>query len=77
MLLDDRVIAAEALAGDGPFVFGESPTLAESFLVPQVYNARRFDIALDAFPKLVSAVDACNELAAFKKAAPEQQPDAA
>jgi len=69
--------AAEALAGDGPYVFGAAPTLADAMLVPQVYNARRFNVPLDEFPKLLAATDACNELDAFKKAAPEQQPDAA
>lgn len=69
--------AAEALASDGPYVIGEKPTIADAFLVPQVYNARRFKVSLDAFPKLVSVVDTCNELPAFKKAAPEQQSDAA
>jgi maleylacetoacetate isomerase len=69
--------AAEALASDGPYVFGDKPTLADALLVPQVYNARRFGVPLTPFPKLVDIVDACNELSAFKKAAPEQQPDAA
>ncbi|MGI9247440.1 MAG: maleylacetoacetate isomerase [Woeseiaceae bacterium] len=69
--------AAEALASDGPFVFGHEVTLADAFLVPQMYNARRFEVPLSPFPKLVGIVDACNELVAFKKAAPEQQPDAA
>jgi maleylacetoacetate isomerase/maleylpyruvate isomerase len=69
--------AAEALASDGPYVFGDKPTLADAFLVPQIYNARRFGVPLTPFPKLVDIVDACNELSAFKKAAPEQQPDAA
>ncbi len=69
--------ALEALAGDGRFVFGDTPTLAEAMLVPQVYNARRFDVPSGDFPKLVAVTDACNELEAFKKAAPEQQPDAA
>jgi len=69
--------AAEELASDGHYVFGDAATLADALLVPQVYNARRFKVALDAFPRLVAAVDACNELDAFKKAAPEQQPDAA
>ena len=75
--LHDGFAACEKLAGDGPYVFGDAPTLADALLVPQTYNARRFDISLDGFPKLVSAVDACNELDAFKKAAHEQQPDAA
>jgi len=69
--------AAEALAGDGPYVFGDAPTLADAMLVPQVYNARRFNVPLGEFPKLLAATDACNELDAFKEAAPEQQPDAA
>ncbi len=69
--------AAETLASDGPFVFGAAPTLADVLLVPQVYNARRFDVALDDFPKLEAIADRCNGLSAFKEAAPENQPDAA
>ena len=69
--------AAEVLTSDGPYVFGENLTLADAFLVPQMYNARRFNVPLGEFPKLVATTDACNELSAFKKAAPEQQPDAA
>ncbi|MCP4299122.1 MAG: maleylacetoacetate isomerase, partial [Gammaproteobacteria bacterium] len=69
--------AAEVLASDAPYVFGDAPALADAFLVPQMYNARRFDVALREFPKLVRIVDECNEMQAFKKAAPEQQPDAA
>jgi maleylacetoacetate isomerase len=67
--------AAEQLAGDGPFVFGDDVTLADALLVPQVYNARRFKVPLDDFPKLV-AIDAhCNSLQPFREAAPEAQPD--
>ena len=51
-------------------------TLADAFLVPQMYNARRFNVPLDGFPKLVAIVDNCNELAAFEDAAPESQSDA-
>lgn len=69
--------AAEKLAGNGPYVFGDKPTLADAFLVPQLYNARRFDVPLDAFPRLVAIVDACNELPEFQAAAPESQADAA
>ena len=69
--------AAEAHSGDSAFVFGDAPTLADVLLVPQMYNARRFNVSLDDFPKLVAITDRCNELPAFKKAAPEQQPDAA
>ena len=68
--------AAEILAGDGPYVFGNAVTLADAFLVPQVYNARRFKVPLSDFPRLVAAVDACNKLVAFQDAAPEAQSDA-
>lgn len=68
--------AAEALASDGPCVFGDNVTLADALLVPQMYNARRFKVALDDFPKLVRIVDDCNELQAFRDAAPEAQVDA-
>lgn len=61
---------------DGEFVYGSKPTLGDVLLVPQMYNARRFDVPLDDFPRLVEITDACNELAAFRAAAPEAQPDA-
>ncbi len=68
--------ALEELAGDGPFCFGSSPTMADAFLVPQIYNARRFQVSMDAYPKL-TAIDAhCQTLPQFVAAAPEQQPDA-
>ena len=69
--------AAESMASGGAFVFGDKPTLAEALLVPQIYNARRFDVSLEAFPKLTAIAARCDELPAFKKAAPELQPDAA
>jgi len=61
---------------DGAYVVGNRATLADACLVPQVYNARRFDVPLDAFPTLVSITNNCNEDAAFQAAAPEMQPDA-
>jgi maleylpyruvate isomerase len=61
----------------GPYVFGDTPTLADICLVPQMYNARRFNTDLSAFPKLVAAdAHACAH-PAFAAAAPEAQPDAA
>ncbi len=69
-------IALEAVASDGPYVFGDSVTLADALLVPQIYNARRIEMPTDDFPKLIAAVDKANELPAFKIAAPEAQPDA-
>lgn len=69
----------EAMLTDtaGQFCFGDVPTLADICLVPQVYNARRFNVPLDAYPNIVRIVDNCNRLAAFTLAAPENQPDAA
>jgi len=68
--------ALEALASDGPYVFGDGVSLADALLIPQMYNARRFKVPLDAFPTLVSITNSCNENAAFQAAAPEMQPDA-
>ncbi|MGB5410079.1 MAG: maleylacetoacetate isomerase [Woeseiaceae bacterium] len=67
--------AAEQLVGSGPYCFGKEVTLADALLVPQVYNARRFDVALDDYPKLIAITNACNELPEFQAAAPESQPD--
>ena len=60
----------------GPFVFGDTLTLADALLVPQVFNARRFDVLLDDYPNIVSVTDLCNAIAAFDRARPERQPDA-
>ena len=61
----------------GAFSFGDRPGLADVYLVPQVESARRFKLDMARWP-LITAVDAaCMALAAFQKAAPAQQPDAA
>lgn len=61
----------------GRFSFGDTPTVADVYLIPQVESARRFKVDLSRWP-LISAVDAaCGELDAFKRAAPAAQPDAA
>lgn len=60
----------------GPFCYGETPTMADCCLVPQIYNARRFDCDLSNYPTLRAIDEHCNSLAAFRDAAPEQQPDA-
>ncbi len=69
--------AVEAMIEGGPFCFGETPTLADLYLVPQVFNARRFSVPLDRYPKIQAAEAACLALPAFRDAAPEAQPDAA
>ena len=60
----------------GTFCHGESPTLADVCLVPQLANARRFKVDVTPYPTLVRIEAACNALPAFAKAAPAQQPDA-
>jgi len=69
--------AIEQLIEPGPYAFGNRVTLADLYLVPQVFNARRFDIPLDAYPKIAAVDAACAGLEAFRKAAPASQPDAA
>lgn len=64
--------ALEAMAGDGPFLGGETPNIADVFLVPQMFNARRFDTPLEAFPRLVRADAAAQELEAFAAAHPDR-----
>jgi maleylpyruvate isomerase len=70
--------ACEALiAGEtGPFCFGDTPTIADLCLVPQLANARRFGVEVAAFPLLLKAEAAAKNLKAFADAAPERQPDA-
>ncbi|MFM0136251.1 maleylacetoacetate isomerase [Caballeronia grimmiae] len=60
----------------GSYVFGDAPTLADVCLAPQVWNARRFDIPLDAYPTIVRLVDFAMMRPAFASADPAKQPDA-
>ena len=57
------------------FCFSDTPGWAELHLAPQVYNCRRFDVDLTAYPLLLAADAACRDLAAFASAAPESMPD--
>jgi len=60
----------------GRFCHGDVPTLADVCLVPQLANARRFQVDLAPYPTLTRIDAACGELAAFAAAAPARQPDA-
>ena len=79
--INDGFAALEALlAADkqrGNFCFGNSPTLADAYLVPQVESARRFKVDLTPYPNIVAIDTACSALEAFRLAAPSAQPDAA
>ena len=59
----------------GRFVLGDSVTLADVLVVPQIFNARRFDCRLDDVPAVMRIFDACMQLPAFIDAQPSRQPD--
>ncbi|WP_262689629.1 maleylacetoacetate isomerase [Kordiimonas aestuarii] len=59
----------------GKFCFGDKPGMADIYLAPQMWNARRFDVDTSTFPTLVRIDAACNKLEPFIAAAPENQPD--
>ena len=61
----------------GRYCFGDQVTMADVFLVPQVYNARRYRCPLAAYPKVCWVEANCNALRPFELAMPERQPDAA
>lgn len=60
----------------GQFCHGDSPTLADCCLVPQIFNAKRLNCPLEAYPTINRIVAHCETLPAFQQAAPSQQPDA-
>ena len=63
--------ALEAMAGEARYLGGDTPGIADCCLVPQIYNARRFEVPLDAFPRLIEIDAACMALEAFQKAHPD------
>lgn len=74
--IGDGFAAVEALIGVSGFCFGEAPTLADAYLIPQLYAARRFKVPLDSYP-CIRRVDAlAGAHPAFQEAHPDRQPDA-
>jgi maleylacetoacetate isomerase len=73
--ISEGLPALEALAAPkaGQFLFGDGPTGADVCLVPQLYNARRFNVPLDAYPTLLRAEENANSLEAFAAAHPDRQ----
>ncbi|WP_339914619.1 maleylacetoacetate isomerase [uncultured Brevundimonas sp.] len=70
--------ALEALVarhGDG-WAWGDAPTLADCYLIPQIYSARRFNVSLEAYPRLLAIETAAEAHPAFIAAHPDRQPDA-
>jgi maleylacetoacetate isomerase len=63
-------------AGSGRFCHGASPTMADCCLVPQIFNAKRYQSDLAPYPTVMRIFDACMKLEAFDRAQPSKQPDA-
>lgn len=77
--IGDGLAACEALLANRlptRFAFGDAPGMAEVYLVPQMFSARRFKVDLSAMPRLVAITEACEALPAFAEAHPSRQPDA-
>ncbi len=77
--VDEGLTAFEKQLAQGPsgtFCHGDTPTLADCCLVPQIFNAQRFKADLSAFPKTMAVYDACMKLDAFQRAQPSACPDA-
>jgi maleylpyruvate isomerase len=60
----------------GTYCHGEQPTIADCCLVPQIFNAKRFDSDLSLYPQTIRVFEACMKLDAFQRAQPSAQPDA-
>ena len=58
------------------FCCSDQPSLAEVCLIPQIYNARRFNVDMEHYPNLLTIERRCQSIAAFNRAHPDQQPDA-
>ena len=64
------------MAGSGRFCHGDSPTMADCCLVPQIFNAKRYNSDLAPYPKTMRVFESCMKLEAFDRAQPSKQPDA-
>ena len=73
--ISERLPALEEMAKPraGDFMFGNAPTGADVLLVPQLYNARRYDVPLDDYPTVLRAEENANKLEAFAAAHPDRQ----
>jgi maleylacetoacetate isomerase len=73
--ISERLPALEQIAAPraGRFMVGDAPTGADVLLVPQLYNARRYDVPLDDYPILLRAEENANKLEAFAAAHPDRQ----
>jgi maleylpyruvate isomerase len=74
--LESHLAGNEREGVRGRFAYGDSPTAADVFLVPQVFAARRFQLDVAAYPRVLRAYDAAMQIDAFQQAHPDHQPDA-
>ena len=72
-----EVVERQLAARPSTYCHGEQPTLADCVLVPQIFNARRFECRLDHVPQTMRVFEACMKLDAFEQTRPEKCPDAA
>jgi maleylacetoacetate isomerase len=72
----DGLAKLEAELGNGSFCHGDAPSMADCCLVPQIFNAKRYNCDLAPYPKTMRAFEACMKLEAFDRAQPSKQPDA-
>ncbi|MBU3076963.1 maleylacetoacetate isomerase [Sphingomonas sp. XMGL2] len=75
--IDAGLAVLESQTGGGPFLAGDLPGLPDICLVPQLYNARRWDVCLDFYPALLAIEARCLAIPAFAEAHPDRLPDAA
>jgi maleylpyruvate isomerase len=73
--IEAQLVADEGPANQAKYALGKKITMADVYLIPQVYNALRFNVDMQPYPKIMRVYQACNELQAFTLAAPENQPD--
>jgi maleylacetoacetate isomerase/maleylpyruvate isomerase len=71
-----EVVERRLAASPSTFCHGDRPTLADCTLVPQIFNAQRFECRLDHVPQVMRVFDACMQLPAFEDTRPEKCPDA-
>jgi maleylacetoacetate isomerase/maleylpyruvate isomerase len=72
-----EAVERQLAARPARFCHGQTPTLADCVLVPQIFNAQRFECRLDHVPQVMKVFTACMALDAFEKTRPENCPDAA
>lgn len=72
-----EVVERQLAARPGLYCHGDTPSIADCTLVPQIFNARRFDCRLDHVPQVMRVYERCMQLPAFEQTRPEACPDAA